>query len=110
MRAGRDLLLFSFVPRNITSIWMYACVYVHTFCICTIKQRYVCACMCVCAGADCSLFYPDGQSDCMCPGVSTAAPRNETPSAGVFTAMSMCCDVNEPSLLATKNTPLNCPL
>lgn len=37
----------------------------------------------------------------MCPGVSTAALRNETPSAGFFMAMSMCCDVNEPSLPKT---------
>lgn len=109
MRAGRDLLLFSFVPQNITSR-VSGCMHV---CMCILfvsvpLSRGVC--VCVCAGADCSLFYPDGQSDCMCPGVSTAAPRNETPSAGVFTAMSMCCDVNEPSLLAPKNTPFNCPL
>lgn len=40
--------------------------------------------LCLCVGADCSLFFPDGQSACMCPGVSTAALRNETPSAVLF--------------------------
>lgn len=61
----------------------------------------MCVRACMCVGADCSLFFPDGQSACMCPGVSTAALHNETPSAGFFMAMSMCCDVNEPSLPKT---------
>lgn len=54
------------------------------------------SCVRVCVRARCSVA-PDGQSACMWPDVSTAALRNEAPSAAFFfTAMSVCCDANEP--------------
>lgn len=108
MRAGRDWLLFSFVPANITTCTS-ECVYVcirECFLVCapitTGVSASVLVCVCVLELLVLSLsLFPDGQSACMWPGESAAVLRNETPSARFFMAMSVCCDANEPSLPKT---------